>query len=54
MLAGSERASDACGHGRVAAAGPARAKPARSSWYDRAIVIDALGGVGDPYGARGQ
>jgi membrane dipeptidase len=22
-----------------------------SGWYDRAIIIDALGGVGDPYGA---
>src|SRR5919112_5545079 len=24
-------------------------RAARSSWYDRAIVIDALGGLGDPY-----
>lgn len=22
-------------------------------WYDRAIVIDALGGIGDPYGGAG-
>lgn len=25
----------------------------RPSWFDRAIVIDALGGTGDPYGAEG-
>ena len=33
------------------AASPALARPraAGPSWYDRAIVIDALGGLGDPY-----
>ena len=31
-----------------------REQAARGSiWYDRAIVIDALGGIGDPYGAGG-
>ena len=31
-------------------AAPALAKkPATASWYDQAIVIDALGGIGDPY-----
>jgi membrane dipeptidase len=42
--------------GTVAAtvAGRAPAQRARQSggWYDRAIVIDALGSVGDPYGAE--
>jgi membrane dipeptidase len=38
------------GAAALVAAGPALAKkPARASWYDRAIVIDALGGIGDPY-----
>lgn len=38
------------GTAALLAAGPALArKPAGSSWYDRAIVIDALGGTGDPY-----
>ncbi len=37
-------------------AGPALAKRAATSpsWYDRAIVIDALGGTGDPYAPDGQ
>jgi membrane dipeptidase len=30
-----------------------KAKPAASGWYDRAIVVDALGGSGDPYMADG-
>jgi membrane dipeptidase len=30
------------------------AKPkAKSDWYDQAIIIDALGGLGDPYGSEG-
>ena len=28
-------------------------KAGEGGWYDRAIVIDALGGVGDPYGGDG-
>ena len=46
MLAGSA----------VLAATPAlgRPKAAAGSWYDRAIVIDALGGVGDPYSPEEQ
>src|SRR5215213_949183 len=37
------------------AAGPVLAKrPGGPSWYDRAIIIDALGGVGDPYGPQEQ
>jgi membrane dipeptidase len=37
-------------------AGPALAQKGRSGagWYDRAIVIDALGGVGDPYSPEEQ
>ncbi|MCL6741945.1 dipeptidase [Sphingomonas sp. RB56-2] len=38
------------------AAAPAMGKPqpSRAGWYDQAIVIDALGGVGDPYGPEEQ
>ena len=38
------------------AAGPALAKDKATvgSWYDRAIVIDALGGIGDPYAPDDQ
>ena len=38
------------------AAAPALAKSqaAKSGWYDRAIIIDALGGVGDPYSPEEQ
>ena len=37
-------------------AGPALAqrRSAGGSWYDRAIIIDALGGTGDPYAPDGQ
>jgi membrane dipeptidase len=36
-------------------AGPALAqKRSASGWYDRAIVIDALGGIGDPYSPEEQ
>src|SRR5829696_5566755 len=38
------------GTAALLAAGPLAAqRAAAASWYDRAIVIDALGGVGDPY-----
>ena len=33
----------------VAAPALAKARAAKSDWYNRAIIIDALGGVGDPY-----
>jgi membrane dipeptidase len=37
------------------ASGPGLARPkAKADWYDRAIVIDALGGVGDPYSPEDQ
>jgi membrane dipeptidase len=37
----------------AAIAGPvmAQRRAAGPSWYDKAIIIDALGGTGDPYGA---
>ena len=43
------------GAGAVAFAGPAIAKSKRAaaSWYDQSIVIDALGGLNDPYAAEG-
>ena len=34
----------------VAAPSLAQRRSAGSSWYDRAIIIDALGGTADPYG----
>ncbi len=44
------------GAAAVFAVGPgfAARKAAGASWYDRAIVIDALGGVGDPYSPEEQ
>lgn len=32
---------------------PAFSRVRGAGWYDRAIIIDALGGVGDPYGGDG-
>src|SRR6187401_1230012 len=32
----------------------AKSQAAKSGWYDRAIIIDALGGVGDPYSPEEQ
>jgi membrane dipeptidase len=41
--------------GAALAAAPTLAKAkVKSSWYDQAIIIDALGGVGDPYGPEEQ
>ena len=39
------------GGGVALAAAPVLAKPgaARADWYDQTIIIDALGGIGDPY-----
>jgi membrane dipeptidase len=34
----------------AAAPGWAKGRGAKDGWYDRAIIIDGLGGVGDPYG----
>ena len=52
------RRSLLAGAAALAAAGPALAKRAvrggAGDWYGRAIVIDALGGVGDPYSPEEQ
>lgn len=37
------------GAAAMVVAGPARSQGRAGGWYDRAIVIDALGGIGDPY-----
>ncbi|HVM23608.1 MAG TPA: membrane dipeptidase [Sphingomicrobium sp.] len=43
------------GSAAVIASAPALAQRGTTAgWYDRAIVIDALGGIGDPYGPPGQ
>lgn len=43
------------GTAALLASGPAVArKPAAATWYDRAIVIDALGGLVDPYAPEQQ
>ena len=47
MLAGSAAAM-------MAAPALAKGKAAAGSWYDSAIVIDALGGIGDPYAPDDQ
>jgi membrane dipeptidase len=41
------------GAAAVAMAGPARSQGRAGGWYDRGIIIDALGGIGDPYAADG-
>ncbi len=46
MLAGSAALA--------AAPGLTKPKAVKVDWYDQAIVIDALGGVGDPYGPEEQ
>ena len=50
-----DRRTMMAGTAALVAAGPLAAKKAPSAaWYDRAIIIDALGGVGDPYGPEEQ
>ena len=50
-----DRRTMLAGTAAALAAGPALARTARApGWYDRAIVIDALGGVGDPYSPEEQ
>ena len=50
-----DRRSMMAGTAALLAAGPAMArKAAAPSWYDRAIIIDGLGGVGDPYAPETQ
>jgi len=38
----------------AAAPGLAKSRTAKGDWYGQAIIIDALGGVGDPYGPEEQ
>jgi membrane dipeptidase len=47
MMAGSVAAI-------ISAPGLAKSKSSPADWYDRAIVIDALGGMGDPYSPQEQ
>lgn len=47
MMAGSAAAL-------ISAQAWAKSKGAGKGWYDQAIIIDALGGVGDPYGPEEQ
>lgn len=49
-----DRRTMLAGTAALAAAGPAFAKAPAKGWYDRAIVIDALGGIGDPYSPEEQ
>jgi membrane dipeptidase len=51
-----DRRTILAGGAAVLAAAPAMAKAAtaKTGWYDQAIIIDALGGVGDPYGPEEQ
>src|SRR3954447_14884663 len=44
-----DRRTMIAGTAALMAARPTFAKAAPANWYDRAIVIDALGGTGDPY-----
>jgi membrane dipeptidase len=51
-----DRRTMLAGTAALLAAGPALAKrtPAGPSWYDKAIIIDALGGVADTYAPNAQ
>jgi membrane dipeptidase len=49
-----DRRTMLAGTAALAAAGPAFGKAPAKGWYDRAIVIDALGGIGDPYSPEEQ
>lgn len=50
-----DRRTMMAGSAALLASAPGLAKSkAKSDWYDKAIVIDALGGVGDPYSPEEQ
>ena len=49
-----DRRTMIAGAAALMAARPAFAKAAPANWYDRAIVIDALGGMSDPYSPEEQ
>ena len=49
-----DRRTMMAGGAALVAAAPTFAKTAAAGWYDQAIIIDALGGVGDPYTSEEQ
>src|SRR5678816_3707053 len=50
-----DRRTMMAGSAALLASAPGLAKSkAKADWYDQAIVIDALGGMGDPYAPDGQ
>src|SRR5688572_27696794 len=49
-----DRRTMLAGSAALVAAAPGWAKPAKAGWYDQAIIIDGLGGVGDPYSPEEQ
>jgi membrane dipeptidase len=50
-----DRRTMMAGAAALLASAPALAKKgAAAGWYDRAVIIDALGGLGDPYGPDDQ
>jgi membrane dipeptidase len=51
-----DRRTMLAGGAALIASAPAMVKPsaAKAGWYDQAIIIDALGGVGDPYSPEEQ
>ena len=50
-----DRRTMMAGAAALLASGPGLArKPAASSWYDRAVIIDGLGGLNDPYAPQDQ
>jgi membrane dipeptidase len=49
-----DRRTMMAGSAAVLASAPALAKSAKANWYDQAIIVDALGGVGDPYSPEEQ
>jgi membrane dipeptidase len=52
-----DRRTMLAGTAALLASGPAAARQpaaAPAGWYDRAVIIDALGGLGDPYGPDDQ
>ena len=49
-----DRRTMLAGNAALVAAAPGWARPAKGGWYDNAIVIDGLGGLGDPYSPEEQ
>ena len=49
-----DRRTMLAGTSALLAAGPALAQQGGAGWFDRAIIIDALGGMGDPYSPEEQ